>query len=185
MEITLNTKEKILDSAESLFNSYGYVGVGVDLIRDTSGISKTTIYRYFSDKTGLIIAVLNRRHKRFLDSMISKISSVNSSDEKLTSLLSWHYEWFESENFHGCMFMHALSEFKEVNSEITKVARKHKIQIKILIDAILREAPSTYNESKAIFIMSMLEGLIVNVEFFKSPPPFDLFNNTLLIVAHA
>ena len=41
---------KILDTAEKLFNENSFVGVGVDLIRDESGCSKTTMYTYYKNK---------------------------------------------------------------------------------------------------------------------------------------
>jgi hypothetical protein len=45
---------KILDTAEKLFNENSFVGVGVDLIRDESGCSKTTMYTYYKNKNQLI-----------------------------------------------------------------------------------------------------------------------------------
>ena len=181
----MKTKERILDSAEDLFNSYGYIGVGIDLIRDKSGISKTTIYRYFSNKSGLVVAILNRRHQLFFNSMLSRVNSADGYEDKLTSLLAWHCEWFESEDFHGCMFMHALSEFKEKDNKISNIAREHKVDIRTLIDSILKENLSSYDKNKADFIMSILEGLIINVEFFQNPPPFNLCKKAVLAIAHS
>ena len=42
--------DKILKTAENLFNKHSFVAVGVDLIRDESGCSKTTMYTYFKNK---------------------------------------------------------------------------------------------------------------------------------------
>ncbi|WP_374058095.1 TetR/AcrR family transcriptional regulator [Candidatus Pantoea persica] len=39
-----------LNTAESLFNANGYTAVGVDLIRNTAGVSKTSMYRHFGSK---------------------------------------------------------------------------------------------------------------------------------------
>ena len=174
----------ILDTAEDLFNHHGYTGVGVDLIRDKSGVSKTTMYRHFSDKDGLIIATLKRRHQRFCDSLTACVNEVEGVDNKLMAFLNWHYSWFKSDHFYGCMFMHALSEFKGRNKKICKIAISHKLWIKSLIDSILIENKAIYHASKVELIMNMIEGLIINVEFFKAPPNIKMYSETVLYIAH-
>jgi AcrR family transcriptional regulator len=174
----MSTKDLILDTAEDLFNHHGYTHVGVDLIRDTSGVSKTTIYRYFSDKDGLILATLNRRHKRFSDSLSSSVNKVDGVERKLLSLLSWHYEWFGSERFDGCMFMHALSEFKSRNKDICDMALEHKSWVKDFIRSILKENKQLYHDSKVDIIMNTIEGLIITAEFYDKPPSIKTFEYT-------
>lgn len=60
---------KILDTAEKLFNENSFVGVGVDLIRDESGCSKTTMYTYYKNKNQLVKSVLVARDERFKQSL--------------------------------------------------------------------------------------------------------------------
>jgi AcrR family transcriptional regulator len=181
----MSIEKLILDTAENLFNHHGYTNVGVDLIRDTSGVSKTTLYRHFSDKDGLIIATLNRRHKRFSESLAKAVADEDDVDNKLLALLNWHYDWFNSHHFDGCMFMHALSEFKGKNNSISQIAIEHKIWVKNLIDSALKGQKSLYHHSKTDFIMNTIEGLIINAEFFKTPPSIKIFADTLLHVANA
>ncbi len=60
---------KILDTAEKLFNENSFVGVGVDLIRDESGCSKTTMYTYYKNKINWLslysLHVMNGLSKAF------------------------------------------------------------------------------------------------------------------------
>lgn len=180
----MTIEKHILDTAEDLFNHNGYTGVGVDLIRDSSGVSKTTIYKRFSDKDGLITATLNRRHQRFSHSLAEAVNNANGIDDKLIAFLNWHYKWFKSEDFDGCMFMHALSEFKGKNKNISNIAVNHKLWIRSLIESILKESASEYHSTKVDLIMNTIEGLIINAEFFKAPPPIKIFRHTLLYIAH-
>ena len=46
----LTTKEKILDSALTLFSEKGYDGVGVDLIAEKVGLKGPSIYKHFKGK---------------------------------------------------------------------------------------------------------------------------------------
>lgn len=76
----MTKKEYILDIAEDLFNDFGYTSVGVDLIRDKAGVSKTSMYRYFGSKNKLIEAVLARRHQRFADGLNAAVSSAKDME---------------------------------------------------------------------------------------------------------
>jgi AcrR family transcriptional regulator len=164
----MGTKEHILDIAESLFNANGYTAVGVDLIRDTAGVSKTSMYRHFGSKNKLILAVLVRRHLRFEDKLGGVISPEMTMEEKLDALIDWHFKWFSAEDFHGCMFMHAMSEFKESDDAIADSASMHKKWLKWLIKEIISNNPDydeQLTESKAESIMTFIEGMIVRAEF--------------------
>ncbi|GGP67192.1 TetR family transcriptional regulator [Shewanella algicola] len=164
----MGTKEHILNIAESLFNANGYTAVGVDLIRDTAGVSKTSMYRHFGSKNKLILAVLVRRHLRFEDKLGGVISSEMSMEQKLDALIDWHFKWFSAEDFHGCMFMHAMAEFKESDDAIADSASMHKKWFKWLIKEIISNNPDydeQLTESKAESIMTFIEGMIVRAEF--------------------
>lgn len=164
----MNTKEHILDTAESLFNTNGYTAVGVDLIRDTAGVSKTSMYRHFGSKNKLIVAVLARRHLRFEEKLGDVIASHMCIDEKLDALIDWHFKWFSEADFHGCMFMHAMSEFKESDDSIAYSALMHKKWLKGLIKEIISSHPEFDEEqvdSTAEAIMTFVEGMIIRAEF--------------------
>lgn len=160
----MSVYEKILDTAESLFNRNGYTAVGIDLIRDEAGVSKTTIYRHFSSKAVLIEKVLKRRHMRFHHSIAGTVDSKNSPIEKIKALITWHFEWFNSDHFEGCMFMHALSEFKKQDDVIKEVSEKHKDWLFSVVLSILdKDNPESQN--KAELMMTFLEGMIIRAEF--------------------
>ncbi|WP_342651718.1 TetR/AcrR family transcriptional regulator [Vibrio metschnikovii] len=164
----MSTKEHILDIAEFLFNSNGYTAVGVDLIRDTAGVSKTSMYRHFGSKNKLILAVLTRRHLRFEDELGSAVTSEMSMEEKLDALINWHFKWFSAGEFHGCMFMHAMSEFKESDDVIADSASMHKKWLKALIKEIISDNSDfdeKQSEAKSEAIMTFVEGMIVRAEF--------------------
>ena len=49
-----------------LFHARGFDGVGVDLIGETAGISGPALYRYFSSKTEILVALLDEAIDRVL-----------------------------------------------------------------------------------------------------------------------
>ena len=50
---------RLMEVSEDLFSKYGYKAVSMDEIADATGISKMTIYRYFSSKDELFINAVN------------------------------------------------------------------------------------------------------------------------------
>ncbi len=54
-----NTRERIRQKADDLFMKYGIRGVSMDDIANALGMSKKTIYQYFSDKNELVDAVVD------------------------------------------------------------------------------------------------------------------------------
>lgn len=169
----METKEHILETAEFLFNTNGFNAVGVDLIRDTAGVSKTSMYRHFGSKNKLILAVLARRHLRFEEQLGNAVTSEMSMEDKLDALLNWHFEWFSAEDFQGCMFMHAMSEFKESDYAITDSAAMHKKWLKALIKGIISDNSDfdeRQSEAKSEAIMTFVEGMIVRAEFDNITP---------------
>ena len=160
----MNKQEHILSVAENLFNEFGYNAVGVDRIRDEAEVSKTSMYRHFGSKNKLIGAVLMQRHQRFEQQLTLAISPTDTTGSKLDALLDWHFAWFRSANFKGCMFMHALAEFKGHDDVIARQAMLHKIWLKSLLLTIF-EAEAGIAEHKAEALMAYLEGIIVRAEF--------------------
>ncbi|WP_325175679.1 helix-turn-helix domain-containing protein, partial [Cereibacter sphaeroides] len=59
-EAKLSPRERLIDSARSLFCRYGINSVGVDAIIEQAGTAKTTLYKLFGSKDGLVEAVLER-----------------------------------------------------------------------------------------------------------------------------
>ena len=179
----MKVRDHILDTAESLFNLHGYTAVGIDLIRDEARVSKTTIYRHFDGKKGLIGSVLNRRHLWFQKSIASVLDSVTKPKNKLDAILDWHFNWFASSDFEGCMFMHAFSEFKEEDEEISQIALDHKAWLySELLSAL--DANLADREKKAEMLMTVLEGMIIRSEFSTLSNDRQLYKTLMLNITN-
>lgn len=60
----MDNKERILEKASSLFMRYGIRSITMDEIAAQLGISKKTIYQFFTDKDAMVEAVVNEETKR-------------------------------------------------------------------------------------------------------------------------
>lgn len=88
-----NTKEKILENAEALFNRYGVRSVSMDDIARELSISKKTIYQFFKDKDELVTLITKEHIDRERSIMASvRTTAANAIEElfKLSSCIREH-----------------------------------------------------------------------------------------------
>jgi AcrR family transcriptional regulator len=148
---------KILDTAEKLFYENSFVGVGVDLIRDESGCSKTTMYTYFKNKNQLVKSVLQARDEKFRNSLVAYVAG-ETGRAALDKLIDWHLLWFQEDNFKGCLFVRAVAESHLGDQDIIMVSKEHKIWIRNLIAQYL----ASFSNADVLveIIYTLIEGLI-------------------------
>lgn len=156
--------QKILDTAEQLFNQHSFTGVGVDLIRDQSGCSKTTMYTYFSNKQQLVIQVLKARDLKFRQSLSSFVQGHDKLDA-IHKIYDWHMNWFHTDTFKGCLFIRAVAESTAQDQAIIEIAQQHKHWIKCLIHQQVTGFKNeneitelTYNFLEALISRFLVEG---------------------------
>lgn len=148
---------QILKTAEHLFNLHSFGSVGVDLIRDHSGSSKTTMYTHFKNKQQLISAVLQQRHERF-QSQLSAFVDTEINQPALLKILDWHFTWFQQEDFKGCMFVRIVAETELNAIEFQTIAQQHKQWI---YQFIYSKCEQMHNPTQLTeFFYTQLEGLI-------------------------
>lgn len=146
---------KILDTAEKLFNENSFVGVGVDLIRDESGCSKTTMYTYYKNKNQLVKSVLVARDERFKQSLLGYVGDATGL-EAINKILDWHITGLDK-IFKGCLFVRAVAESNQDDQDIISISKAHKQWIKVLI---AQNCNIPNGEALSELIYTVIEGLI-------------------------
>ena len=62
-------EEQIMAGARQVFMDCGFEGASIDEIARVAGVSKPTLYRYFSDKRHLYAAIFKRECERYADKL--------------------------------------------------------------------------------------------------------------------
>jgi len=87
----LTTKERILESALTLFSERGFDGVGVDLIASMAGIKGPSLYRHFKSKDEILQTIVEQsevHYERGLAIQLTKGNAPQSLEELVQSSLS-------------------------------------------------------------------------------------------------
>jgi AcrR family transcriptional regulator len=136
VENVLIMRDHILDTAARLFYLNGIRAVGVDRVIAEAKIAKATLYRHFPTKEDLIVAYLQTRSARVLESLRLLVADTSKSPKRqVAQLFKGLEELANSVDFRGCAFMLAIAEHEE-SEAVRIVVRSHKDAVKEVFHSI-------------------------------------------------
>ena len=106
--VYMNIKLNIVEKANTLFRTFGFRGVTVDDICRECGISKKTIYNYYSDKESLANETI-KFHYNNLYKEIKTIINLSGNSIETFFKISSHFR--ETLNDTTPLFVHDLKKF--------------------------------------------------------------------------
>ena len=124
-------REKILETASTLFYRRGVRAVGVDLVVAEAGVAKTSLYRHFRTKDDLVAAFLAREDEDFWGTW-DRVADTHKDDARaeLDAHLEWIGERVGRPNYRGCPQINVAAEFPEADHPARKVAAAHKLELR-------------------------------------------------------
>lgn len=127
-------RERLIAAATRLFCRYGVNSVGVDAIVEAAGTAKTTLYKVFGSKDGLVEAVLEREGRAWRAWFMAEMDGPGGApQERLARLGPALRQWFAREDFYGCPFINAVGESDKADDRLRLLAIAHK---KIVLERI-------------------------------------------------
>ncbi|MEP9388120.1 TetR/AcrR family transcriptional regulator [Mesorhizobium sp. KR9-304] len=155
-------RRHIVATAYGLFKRDGFHATGIDKIIAEADVAKMTMYRHFPSKDELIVEVLNWRAQRFSHQLDRLAEAASTPQEKIAAIFDWHERWFDSPDFHGCLFQHALAEFGEQHHAVFQAATRQKRDIQQRMRSILKQSmPDSRAEQVATILFMLIEGATV------------------------
>jgi len=106
-------REEILEEATKLFAAKGYARAKVDDIAFRLGIAKGTIYRYFSTKRELFLAVADNAMAELQDSMHAITGKIDDPLERISAGVRAHLAFFDVHRDLIEVFVHERAEFRD------------------------------------------------------------------------
>ncbi len=156
-------RERLVDVAIDLFYTYGFNAVGLDRVLAEAGVTKTTFYKHFESKDDLAIAALEKRETWEARAWKQAIEELAGDDprEQLLAMFEVMDIWFNDEDFKGCIFINAASEFPNPSDPIHQIAAKHKRETRDWFRDIAKAAGADEPEAFADAYMMLVEGTLV------------------------
>jgi AcrR family transcriptional regulator len=124
---TINARDRLIDTAITLFNRHGFHATGVDRIVAVARVAKKTLYAHFPSKEDLILAALSRKRAACADKFLPAVlASSDDPKDRLLGLFELAKGWFNDPDFYGCIFVNAAVEYSEPSHPINASAREYK-----------------------------------------------------------
>ena len=94
-------RERILDAAEAAVRRWGVARTRIDDIAVEARCGRTTIYRYFGNRDNVLVAVLLRQGRRYLNTLVEHLTTLPDTPEKLVEAIVFAVEMVRAdENLH-------------------------------------------------------------------------------------
>ena len=110
MDPAIDTRQRLLDSAQALIYASSYREVGVQQICNHAGVKKGSFYHFFPSKRDLALAVLDQTHALMQDTLIDKafardLPPLARIDRFFVSLYDFHKQVKKNTGYVlGCPF---------------------------------------------------------------------------------
>ena len=158
---TSDVRQRILDTASTLFYERGVRAVGVDLVVDESGVAKTSLYRHFRTKDDLIVAFLEREDLEFWGQW-DDVAARHAGDPagEIEAHMRWIGKRLARANYRGCPQINVAAEFAEAEHPARAVAKRHMQAMRTRLAALARELGAARPNDLAAQL-----GLLVNGAF--------------------
>lgn len=119
------TRDRLLDAAAQLFYSDG-VGVGVETLCRTAGVSKRSMYQLFDSKDQVMAASLERIAPAYWASLAPADADDRGPRARILHVFERLEELATSPGYRGCPFVATAVEVKRPDHPASLAARKYK-----------------------------------------------------------
>jgi len=133
-------RELVIATADSLYNLRGIQSVGMDALRDASGVSLKRLYKLFPSKEIIVEEVLRSRHERWMSSVSTAVDAASSPREKLLAIFDYLGEWFAENDFRGCGFINSFGELGGTVESLAGIVRDHKADFQAYVAQLVEDA---------------------------------------------
>lgn len=117
--------ERLLAAAEQLFYDQGIGAVGVDLVAESAGVTKRTLYQRFGSKQDLVVAYLRRRAHRWQTLLLADLGRQPAGSAQVLAVFDTAERW-AADNPRGCAFVNAWAELGTSSAAVGDAIREEK-----------------------------------------------------------
>lgn len=160
-------RDRVLDAAERLYYERGFRAVGMDELRDESGVSLKRLYRMFPAKEQLIEAVLHRRDLAFQAALAAHVAALPAGRARLLGVFDFLYAWFSEPGYRGCPFINAHAELGGTSGAVASAVTGQKRALERFLADLVAGAGGPPSVADQVFILA--NGAMVAAAVLGSP----------------
>lgn len=169
-DASASARERLLLAASDLFCRDGINATGVDAIVAAAGTAKTTLYKAYGSKEGLIEAVLEHEGSAWRAWFSAEVDALpGTPTERLVGSFDVLKKWFAEENFYGCPFINAVGEHDKTDDRMRILALRHKKIVLEKINELTRQISPDDPDNLTHQVALLIDGAIVTALITRDP----------------
>ncbi|MDK1373414.1 MULTISPECIES: helix-turn-helix domain-containing protein [unclassified Sinorhizobium] len=175
----VDVRDRILETASTLFYARGVRAVGVDLVVEEAGVAKTSLYRHFGTKDDLVAAFLAREDQDFWSTW-DHVAEKHEDDARaeLDAHLEWIGERVGRPHYRGCPQINVAAEFPEADHPARKVAAAHKLEMRRRLKGIAERLGVGRPDELAGQLALLINGAFVSSQVLEAGEAIPLLRRT-------
>ncbi|MDP1818653.1 MAG: TetR/AcrR family transcriptional regulator [Acidimicrobiales bacterium] len=173
-------RDQILTAATALFRTHGFHAVGVDEIGSAAGISGPGVYRHFTNKQALLVAIFDR----VADDLVRQAQRIEEETERpadaLRVLVAQHVDFALTER--ALIAVYTQEERSLPASDRRRIRKRQRLYLDHWVRA-LREARPEADEDEAVSIVHAAIHVVSSVAAYEPTLPRDRLRALLVGLA--
>ncbi|MCW2856471.1 MAG: TetR family transcriptional regulator [Marmoricola sp.] len=160
---TAAPRDRLLETAATLFYAEGIKGVGVDRILAEAKVTRATMYRHFPGKEALVVAYLEREDAVIRGYFEVAGAAGGSSRNLLERVIEGIAEDARRYHRRGCPFINAAAEYPDVDGEVRAVIDRHRTWFRDTLAGVCKAADVPRPGQVAAALVLLRDAALVGV----------------------
>ncbi len=147
----MENREALLDCALNLFSTRGYDAVGIQEIVDTVGVTKPTLYHYFSHKRGLLDALLAGQYETLLEAVRTAAFYQRDLPNSLEKIVRAYFQAaVENPRFFR---LQLTMQYAPVDSEPNQAISPYRLEQQHILQSMFLQAVQDHGNMRGRHVM--------------------------------
>lgn len=156
-----SARQRLLRAADQLFYTRGINATGVDAVLTEADVARTTLYKHFGGKAGLISTYLQDRDARWRADLDTAIDAAGPDPiARILAVFDALALWVSDPQFRGCSFVNAAAELAVHEHPARQVAIGHKQTLRARITELVNDAELPDPDRITDQLMLLFEGAV-------------------------
>lgn len=174
------TRDRLVEAARQLFLAKGYEATGIAEILRATGINSGSLYYFFKTKEALLVAVLDR-YVELLEPMVIAPAFAKTQEPigRIFAVMYGYRKMLLATEFRqGCPIGNLALEMSEKSDVVREKIALNFTNWRKAIQTCLEEAfdgvePSVDCAQLSSFVLTVMEGAVMQARAYRSIEPFD------------
>jgi AcrR family transcriptional regulator len=180
MDTETSTRERLMEAARKLFLEQGYTATGVAQILKEAGSKSGSLYYFFPTKEDLLLSVLERYKELLWPLVIQPVfDRIKDPVERVFGILDSYRKMLSSTGCtRGCPIGNLALELSDKLPNVQKLIAENfegwRDAVRQSLEAAADRFPAEVKPRElASFILTVMEGGVMQARAYKSLEPFD------------